>query len=199
MHPSIAADQNLRELALSEARNTLGASEPLSVFLQHECLTLQEYEAISRNPTYARYLKDFKQELSENGFSFSAKARVLAEDLLADIYRMAKDVDTPAAMRVKTLENLVDWGKLAPKNTAEIASGPGYSITINLNSGPKTTTLDVEATEIRPKTEIILPSKAEKGAPATLPRLDLFPEPDPDTGVYYIAEAMEAEFGSALL
>jgi hypothetical protein len=198
MHPSILADQSLRELALAEARNAVGANEPLSVFLSHECLTLQEYEAISKNPQYQRYLKDFKQELSENGFSFSAKARVLAEDLLADIYRMAKNVDTPAAMRVKTLENLVDWGKLAPKMTTEVGSGPGYSITINLNGAQKTTTVDVQATDVTPKkTEIVLPTR-EKPTPATLPRLDLFPDPDPDTGVYYIAEAMEAEFGSIL-
>jgi hypothetical protein len=197
MHPSIAADQNLRELALSEARNLLGPNEPLSVFLAQECLTLQEYEAIAKNPTYVRYLKDFKTELSENGFSFSAKARVLAEDLLADIYRMAKDVDTPAAMRVKTLENLVDWGKLSPKNTAEIASGPGYSITINLNNGPKTTVIEAETTDVTPKsTSITLPTRA-KTPPTTLPRLDLFPDPDPDTAVYHIAEAFEAEFGAA--
>ena len=196
MHPSIAADQNLRELALAEARNVLGPNEPLSVFLSHECLTLPEYEAIARNPQYQRYLKDYKADLTENGFSFSAKARVLAEDLLADIYRMAKDTDTPAAMRVKTLENLVDWGKLAPKNTADIASGPGYSITISLNSGPKTTTIDTTATEIRPKTEIILPTKAIKPPPETLPRFAMFPEPDPDTTIYHNVEAFEAEFGT---
>lgn len=195
MHPSIAADQNLRELALSEARNTLGPNEPLSVFLSQECLTLPEYEAIARNPQYQRYLKDFKADLTENGFSFSAKARVLAEDLLADIYRMAKDVDTPAAMRVKTLENLVDWGKLAPKATADVASGPGYSITISLNGAPKTTTIDATATEIRPKAEIILPSRTKK-EPATLPRLTMFPEPDADTAIYHIAEAFEAGFGA---
>lgn len=191
MHPSIAADQNLRELALSEARNTLGPNEPLSVFLSHECLTLPEYEAIARNPQYQRYLKDFKADLTENGFSFSAKARVLAEDLLADIYRMAKDVDTPAAMRVKTLENLVDWGKLAPKTTADVASGPGYSITISLNGAPKTTVIDVETTE-KPRFQgVILPDRSPKKVPETLPRLTMFPEPDPDTALHHIAEAFE--------
>ena len=106
--------------------------------------------------------------------------------------------DTPAAMRVKTLENLVDWGKLAPKNTADIASGPGYSITISLNSGPKTTTIDTTATEIRPKTEIILPTKAIKPPPETLPRFAMFPEPDADTARHYIAEEMESLFGTSL-
>tara|TARA_R110000868_G_scaffold100451_7_gene276259 strand:- start:1339 stop:1938 length:600 start_codon:yes stop_codon:yes gene_type:complete len=195
MHPSIAADQNLRELALSEARNTLGPNEPLSVFLSHECLTLPEYEAIARNPQYQRYLKDFKADLTENGFSFSAKARVLAEDLLADIYRMAKDTDTPAAMRVKTLENLVDWGRLAPKVTADVASGPGYSITISLNGAPKSTQITLENEE-KPKFQgVIMPIKAPKPDSETLPRLTMFPEPDADTALHHNAEAFEAEFG----
>jgi hypothetical protein len=193
MHPSILADQNLRELALAEARNALGPNEPLSTFLTHECLTLQEFEAISRNPQYQRYLKDYKADLTENGFSFAAKARVLAEDLLADVYRMAKDVDTPAAMRVKTLENLVDWGRLAPKQTAEVSSGPGYSITINLQNGAKTEQITLENEE-KPKFQgVILPHKASKPSPETLPRFNLFPDLPIEEAMYHNAEAFEAE------
>jgi len=191
MHPSIPADQNLRELALSEARNALGANEPLAVFLQHECLTPAEYAEIAKNPVYQRYLKDFKSELGEKGFSFAAKARLLAEDLLADIYRMAKNADTPAAMRVKTLENLVDWGNLAPKALVQTATGPGYSITINLNNAPKTTVIDAETTDIVPKTSVVLPARTVKAPPLTLPRLGLFPDPDADTALHHIAEAFE--------
>jgi len=191
MHPSILADQNLRELALAEARNALGPNEPLSTFLTHECLTLQEFEAISRNPQYQRYLKDYKADLTENGFSFAAKARVLAEDLLADVYRMAKDVDTPAAMRVKTLENLVDWGRLAPKQTAEVAAGPGYSITINLQNTPKNEQITLENEE-KPKFQgVILPHKAPAARPETLPRFTLFPDLPIEEAMYHNAESFE--------
>lgn len=192
MHPSITADRNLRELALAEARNTLGPNEPLSTFLVQECITLLEYEAISKNPQYIRYLKDYKADLAENGFSFAAKSRVLAEDLLADIYRMAKDTDTPAAMRVKTLENLVDWGRLAPKATAEVASGPGYSITISLNGSPKTEQITIE-NEVKEPIQVVIPrSITQKALPITLPRPEItHPMVDDDTAVYYTAEDLE--------
>lgn len=192
MHPSILADRNLRELALAEARNALGPNEPLSTFLTQECITLVEYEAIAKNPQYQRYLKDYKADLTENGFSFAAKSRVLAEDLLADIYRMAKDPDAPAAMRVKTLENLVDWGRLAPKATAEVASGPGYSITINLGNSPKTEQITLENVEKEPIQVVIPRSSAPKTLPATLPRPAVtHPMIDDDTAMYYVAEDLE--------
>jgi hypothetical protein len=35
-------------------------------------------------------------------------------------------------VRAKILENLVDWGDLKPKNTANAGAGPGFSITINI-------------------------------------------------------------------
>lgn len=201
MHPSIRADQNLRELALAEARNAVGPDEPLQVFLQQECLTAQEYADISKNPTYQRYLKDFKAELVESGFSFSAKARVLAEDLLADIYLMAKDSDTPAQMRVKTLENLVEWGRLAPKITSNDAPGAGFSVTINLgnNNAPQSVTVTQNAPQPTPAATIDAQTDdvtdvTEKQA-ATAPLLEITRDaavlsarlPD-DVELYYEAE-----------
>jgi hypothetical protein len=76
---------------------------------------------------------------------------VLAEDLLADIYRMAKSVETPAAMRVKTLENLVEWGKLAPKKDPSEAAGAGFSVTINLGNTQKATVNVVKTTADTPQ------------------------------------------------
>ena len=142
---------NLRELALSEARNVVGPNEALPIFLKNECLSPAEYAAIAANPTYQRYLKDFTAELRESGFSFAAKSRVLAEDLLADIYRMAKSIETPAAMRVKTLENLVEWGKLAPKKDPSEVAGAGFSVTINLGNTPTATVNVAKTTAPAPK------------------------------------------------
>lgn len=140
MHPAIRADQNLRALALSETRNVLGANVPRSEFLLAEGISDAEYAGISKNPEYQRFLREYKADLTANGFSFAAKARVLAEDLLADVYLMAKDSDTPAAMRVKTLENLVDWGRLVPK-ADPTAAGAGFSVTINLGGALPAVTL----------------------------------------------------------
>lgn len=156
MHSSIHSDQVLRELALSIARNNVGAQLPIHSVIAGEGLTQNEYDQIAANPQYKRYLEAYTTELRENGFSFAAKSRVLAEDLLPVAYHMAKDPDVPAATRAKMIENLVDWGDLKPKNSAISTAGPGFSITINLpstpNSSPKTLVLEAETAENVQKT-----------------------------------------------
>lgn len=133
----IRQDLNLRELALAEARNAVGAEEPTAIFLVQQRLSQQEYDAILKDVTYRGYVASYTAELRETGFGFSVKAKILAEDLLSDIYQMAKDPGTPAQMRVRTLENLVEWGRLAPKQSATDVAGTGFSVTINM--GPATT------------------------------------------------------------
>ena len=155
MHSSITSDQLLRELALSIARNNVGAMLPISSVIAGEGLTQSEFDQIAANPQYQRYLDAYTTELKENGFSFAAKSRVLAEDLLPVAYHMAKDPDVPAATRAKMIENLVDWGDLKPKNSAGQTAGPGFSITINLpstaNSAHKTLVLEAETPQNTPE------------------------------------------------
>lgn len=199
MNQNVSADTNLRELALTIARNEVGANVPLSEVLANECLSADEYEKIAKNPVFAQYLKQIKAELVENGFSFASKCRVLAEDLLANAYRMAKDDDTPAAVRLRALENLVDWGDLKPKTAFSGANGPGYSIVINLpgvGAGASATqvTIDAAVTSATPPAPVIeLP-----GAPPaelipqflSAPDLPLMLDPvDTATEDYYAAEA----------
>jgi len=132
LHPSINADHLLRSLALSVARNLVGAMRPTAEIIASEGLTQTEYDQIALNPQFQQYVEAYKAELKDTGFSFSAKSRVLAEDLLPSAYHMARDPDVPAAVRAKILENLVDWGDLKPKNTSNAGAGPGFSITINI-------------------------------------------------------------------
>lgn len=152
MHSSINADQLLRELALSIARNSLGAMRPIHEIFAGEGLTQTEYDQIAANPQFQRYVDMYVKELKDTGFSFSAKARVLAEDLLPTLYHMAKDIEVPAAVRRQAITDIVEWAELKPKTNAVAASGPGFSITINLpstgNSPKQTLVLEAETPEI---------------------------------------------------
>jgi hypothetical protein len=156
LHPSINADHVLRSLALSVARNLVGAMRPTAEIIASEGLTQTEYDEIAKNPQFQQYVDAYKTELKDSGFSFSAKSRVLAEDLLPSAYHMARDPDVPAAVRAKILENLVDWGDLKPKNTANSSAGPGFSITINIptvgQTPAKTIVLEAENAENLQKT-----------------------------------------------
>lgn len=146
MHSSIHADQLLRELALAIARNDVGAKRPTYEIVAGEGLTQSEYDAIATNPQFQRYVDAYTRELTESGFSFEAKNRVLAEASLPTLYHMAHDPDTPAAVRRQIVADFVEWGKLKPKTGSEMVSGPGFSITINLpstaNSAPQTIVLE---------------------------------------------------------
>lgn len=137
MHASILADHSLRSLALSIARNNVGAMRPEAEIIAAEGLSATEYNNIAQNPQFRKYVTMFEGELKESGFSFAAKCKVLAEDLLPNAYHMTKDPDVPAAVRAKLLENLVEWGDLKPKKDVQVAAGPGFSITINLPTDPK--------------------------------------------------------------
>lgn len=134
MNPSIEADQRLREIALSVARNAVGPNNPIASVLAAEALTQSEYDRISPNPTFQKYVAAYTKDLTENGFSFAAKSQVLAEDLLQTAYNLVKDPDVAGPARVKMMENLVEWAGLKPKQSVMATGGVGYSIVINIPS-----------------------------------------------------------------
>lgn len=178
MHTAINADQLLRSLALSVARNNVGAMRPLHEILATEGLVQSEYDEIAKNPQFQQYVTTYESELKEAGFSFAAKSRVLAEDLLPTAYHMAKDPDVPAATRAKMIENLVDWGDLKPKKTDLGAAGPGFSITFNIpavgQTPPQTLVLEAQTPEKPEETDQILTISDEN---REKPRI-LLSEPD---------------------
>lgn len=167
MHSAIHADHILKSLALAVARNQVGAMRPISEVVASEGLSTSEYALIAANPTFQQYLDRFVVELKDSGFSFEAKCKVLAEDLLPDAYHMVKDPDVPAAVRAKVIENLVEWGNLRPKNTVNTSSGTGFSITINIpqvgEKPPETIVLDAE-TPAKIENPPVLPVSGPKSA-----------------------------------
>ena len=157
MHSAIYADTLLRSVALSVARNEVGARRPLNEIIASEGITAAEYDQISKNPQFKRYYTQYCKDLSENGFSFEAKSKVLAEDLLPEAYRMARDPDVPAPVRAKLIENIVEWGNLKPKaSQLAVSGGSGFSISINFpDSAPKAEIKDINAAEDAEIVEII--------------------------------------------
>lgn len=172
MHSSIHADQLLRGLALAVARNQVGANRPIHEVIAGEGLTQTEYDAISTNPQFKRYVDAYVTDLSENGYSFAAKSKVLAEDLLPVAYHMARDNEVPAAVRAKLIENLVEWADLKPKKTIENAPGTGYGISIVINGQTTTVSAAQKVIDVTPPV-ITLPAAPEKR-----PSLVLLDEPD---------------------
>lgn len=169
----IVQDTQLRTIAINIARNKLGANLPVEALLPALGLDQDEFEELASNPQLARYVEAYTKELQDNGFSFAAKARILAEDLLPDAYKMAKDRDISPAVRAKMIENLVEWGDLKPKNSANVAApGSGFSITINLPGGQQHVLKDVNTIENDEK-----PAKKAKKSPKNVEK-SVVPAPE---------------------
>lgn len=162
MQNAVRADLFLKSLALSVARNTVGANLDIQEVLKSEGIQLVEYQDIEKNSTYQGYLSKYKQELVDSGFSFEAKCRVLAEDMLPGFYSLGRDPDTPAAVRAKVMEQMVKWANLEPKNDIALGGNAGFSINIVLpsDSGGEPTTITAE---IQPK-EVASGSEDEQDA-----------------------------------
>lgn len=80
--------------------------------------------------------------MKANGFVFRTKAQLAAEDLLEDVYIMAKDSEATLPQKLDALKTFAKLGELEPKPDKNSAVGGGFSITINL--GDKTLTLSQE-------------------------------------------------------
>ena len=127
---------DMEQVALALARNQVGPKLPVLEVMQAEGVPEQLMETYLNDATFKTKVNRMAQELTENGFGFSAKSRILAEDLLKTTYAMAKDEDIPAATRMKAIENLVSWGDLEPKKTEGGAASKG-GFTINIVVPPQ--------------------------------------------------------------
>lgn len=162
MNDIIFKELDIQALALAVARNNVGENLPISQILAREHYTQAQYDALQNDKLFTNMVEAYELELVEKGFSFMAKNKVAAEDGIRDMYRLLKDPDTPAAVKVKIHENFVANSGLAPKQTANTAGlngegGAGIVINIQPPAGYTvkigTSTADHSATMI-PATQI---------------------------------------------
>lgn len=128
----VHAEIDKEQLALAIARNQVGEKLPVQEILQQQGVTEAVADKYLSDPTFVAYVKRMAKELTEAGFGFEMKSRILAEEALKTVYKIVNDPDAPDAVRMKGIENLVEWGGLKPKNTAATGAnaGPGFTIQI---------------------------------------------------------------------
>jgi hypothetical protein len=137
MNNLIDAELGMQALALAIARNNVGVKDPIATVLAKEFVSLLQYQMYQNDPLFVQAVATFEQELTEKGFSFITKNKVAAEDGIKDMYRLLKDDDTPAAVKVKIYENFVTNAQLVPKNMPVTEqTGTGFSINIVLPGQP---------------------------------------------------------------
>lgn len=99
-------------------------------------------EEWARLPTVPAFMKDLAQAVEmvrQEGMSFKLKARLIAEENLAEVFKMVREShgDVPPAVKAKLIELNARWAGFDPKSTGE--GGPAGATTnalqININLG----------------------------------------------------------------
>lgn len=77
-----------------------------------------------------------KKELEKDGATFALKAKLQAEVLLDESFKMSMDKDVDPRVRAKLIADTVRWAGFDKAGAAADATG-GFNITINLDTGKK--------------------------------------------------------------
>lgn len=138
------------KIAFEVARNQCGPKNPIDVLLMDCGITEAQFMALCDDALFARKVREYVKELTENGTSFQLKARLLAEDLLATNYKLAKSKETPPSVAEKLIANTVRWAGLDKKADGAadtFGGGPKINISINLgdDSTPRTASVTIDA------------------------------------------------------
>ena len=93
----------------------------------------EQTEQLRNDPGFKVRVSRMEQELKKEGVTFRMRAAYAAEDLMADVWRRAKDPSVGLGMKLDALKTLAKLGDLEPKqNLNPQAAAGGFSITINL-------------------------------------------------------------------
>lgn len=84
-----------------------------------------------------------KAEYEKSGFTFKVKAKVLTEDVFEQAYKFAKSTETSLLQKLEFIKVGAKLADMEPKNTAQVATGPAFSITINLADKAKPKTIEI--------------------------------------------------------
>lgn len=132
-------DIDLATLAYAVARNDVGEKIPLRDLLLREGIdpTDRRLPHLLRSDLFKGRHQAYLQELKNSGESFKLKARVQAEELLKTAWEIVQDKNAPHSVRMKGIENVVEWADLKPKKDAGTTTSTP-AITINIDLGGDT-------------------------------------------------------------
>jgi hypothetical protein len=97
--------------------------------------TLSEWEEIEKQEGFQKQVAALRAEMRLSGVTFSRKAALLAEDLLEDLYRLAKNSKSIADVQ-SAAKFFAQMGRLEPNSQERGATGGGnggFQITFNFS------------------------------------------------------------------
>jgi hypothetical protein len=124
------ADARLQIPAEMIAEMAKGLEEPADIARRFG-FAGQRWEELSSWQPFLDAVGKKRAELEAEGWTFRAKAGLLAEMMLDDLGRIGLSSDVPLMQKLAVTEALVKWGDKAPK-AAAATQGSGFTINITL-------------------------------------------------------------------
>lgn len=78
---------------------------PVSDLIQAYRISVEEFKQLANHPVFRQELRETRDRIKEEGFSFKVKAQAQAEAYLAEAWNMVHDKDVPASTR----SQLIQW------------------------------------------------------------------------------------------
>lgn len=92
-----------------------------------------------------------RADLEANGWTFKTIARGLTEHVFQEAYKIAAGNNATLLQKLEFIKLGAKLADMEPKNTAQVASGPGFSISINFSSPKPDVYKKAEIIDISPE------------------------------------------------
>lgn len=92
---------------------------PVATLLEAYKMSVEEFKQLVEHPVFRQDIRDMKEKLRDEGFSFKVKAQAQAEAYLHEAWRLVHDADTPANVRADLIKWTTKVGGLEPKQDAQ--------------------------------------------------------------------------------
>lgn len=139
--PSLRVKRRPLEHAVAPGDIGFPASLPLEIALEVDTVpnicaaygvTRAQFEMLIRHPVFIKAYQEAVEMLKVEGMSFKMKARLQAEALLGESYKLAISPGTSDAVRADLIKSTVRWAGYETKAADGGGQGTAFNIMINL-------------------------------------------------------------------
>ncbi len=128
----------LRDLSpMVAAELAAGLSDPKTLRERYG-LSMAQWKSLSTNPAFRQMLAEavtkFKGDLNA-GNRITLKAEVLLEDVLPDLYHIAKSKEIPSSDRINAVKQLAELSGRSGKKDQAANTGGSTGFVLNINVG----------------------------------------------------------------
>lgn len=103
-----------------------------------------EFRKVQRYQPYISEVSRVRAQLEKDGRMAQNKARLMALDILEQCYAIAMSGDTKLDDKLEALRVIAKLADMEPKTNQKTASGPAFSITLNLPQHQEPLVIDSE-------------------------------------------------------